>query len=95
LKEFNENEIVKTEVIEIDGFLIFIHETEETKEQLLLEEKDIGSPLTGPYSYKKHQPHNPTGDYHLHVYKKENEIFSINKGGSGHDGYSGTRIPNK
>lgn len=86
---------MKTEVIEIDGIIIFVHEIEEPKEQLLLEAKVIGAPLTGPYSYKKHQPHNPTGEYHLHVYKKENEIFSINKDGSGHDGYSGTRIPNK
>jgi len=86
---------MKTEVIEIDGLIIFVHEIEETKEQLLLEAKGIGSQLAGRYSYKKHQPHNPTGEYHLHVYKKENEIFSINKGGSGHDGYSGTRIPNE
>ena len=27
--------------------------------------------------------------------KKENEIFSINKSGRGHDGYTGTRIPNE
>ena len=31
----------------------------------------------------------------MHVYKKGNEIFSINQNGIGHDGYTGTRIPNK
>lgn len=85
-----------TEVIEIEGVLIFIHDLPASKENLILEAKIKGqNSLVGSYSYTKHQPHNPTGEYHLHVYKKNNEIFSINQSGSGHDGYSGTVIPNK
>ena len=85
-----------TEIFEIDGVLIFIHELHESKDNILLEAKIKGqNSLVGPYSYTKHQPHNPTGEYHLHVYKKNNEIFSINQSGKGHDGYSGTVIPNK
>lgn len=62
---------------------------------MILEAKVKGTHLTGQYSFDKHQPHNSTGDYHVHVYKKGNQIFSINKSGKGHDGYSGTRIPNE
>ncbi|WP_075349186.1 hypothetical protein [Algoriphagus marinus] len=85
-----------TDFIELDGVLIFIHELAEAQNNLILEAKIKGqNSLGGPYSYTKHQPHNPTGEYHLHVYKKNNEIFSINQSGRGHDGYSGTVIPNK
>ncbi|PKH51912.1 hypothetical protein CXF68_14985 [Tenacibaculum sp. Bg11-29] len=86
---------MKTELIEVDEYLVFVHSVETENENLILEAKVKGTSLIGNYSYKKHQPHNPTGQYHLHVYKKENEILSINKDGSGHDGYSGTHIPNK
>ncbi|WP_428224504.1 hypothetical protein [Flavobacterium sp.] len=74
-----------------DKVLIFLHEIEQ---QLILEQKDKGTKITGAYSYKKHQPRNNKGQYHIHVYKKDNQIFSMNADGSGHDGYSGTRIPN-
>ncbi|UTN02310.1 hypothetical protein L0669_13375 [Flavobacterium bizetiae] len=85
-----------TELIEIEDVLIFIHELSESGDNLILEAKIKGENfLVGPYSYSKHQRHNPTGEYHLHVYKKNNEIFSINQSGKGHDGYSGTAIPNK
>lgn len=86
---------MKTEKIEILGIAVFLHEYEENELQLIQEGKTKGTPLTGSYSFIKHQPHNPAGDYHLHVYKKGNQVFSINKSGRGHDGYSGTRIPNK
>lgn len=85
---------MQTELVEIDGLLVLIHEIDDAEQQLLVEAKLNGNLLAGQYTYKKHQPHNPTGEYHLHVYKKGNEIFSINKSGKGHDGYSGTIIPN-
>lgn len=85
---------MQLQTIEIGNYYFIIHELQESREELLLEAKHKGSKLVGQYSVTKHQPHNPTGEYHLHVYKKENEIFSINKSGRGHDGYSGTRIPN-
>lgn len=83
----------KKEVIEGVTFVIHFH-TEEDK-QLLLEAKTKGVPLDGTYSAIKHKPHNPTGEYHLHVYDKGNEIFSINKSGSPHDGYHGVTIPKR
>lgn len=62
---------------------------------LLTEVKSKGIPLIGTYSYIKHNPHSSTGDYHLHIYNGKNQIFSINRNGTGHDGYSGERIPNE
>lgn len=85
---------MKTEIFEINNLLVLVHDYEEDSNGIILEAKVRGNNLIGQYSYVKHQPHNPTGDYHLHVYKKGNEIFSINASGRGHDGYSGTRIPN-
>lgn len=85
---------MNTEILDISGMIVLVHDCIEGEEDLLLEAKTRGTPLTGNYSFDKHQPHIPSGDYHLHVYKKGNQIFSINKSGKGHDGYSGTRIPN-
>jgi hypothetical protein len=84
-----------TETINIAGWIVFVHRLEDSDKQLLVEAKTKGTPLTGTYSYIKHQPHNPTGEYHLHVYNRGNEILSINQSGRGHDGYSGTWIPNE
>jgi hypothetical protein len=85
-----------TTKIKIDGVLISINELPVSESNIILEAKIKGqNSLASPYSYTKHQQHNPTGEYHLHVYKKNNEIFSINQSGKGHDGYSGTVIPNK
>ncbi|OOG77488.1 hypothetical protein [Algoriphagus sp. A40] len=86
---------MKIEIDKIDNYYFIIHDLEGSSEELLLEAKHKGTKLVGQYSVIKHQPHNPTGEYHIHVYKKENEIFSINKSGRGHDGFSGTRIPNE
>lgn len=86
---------MKIDTIKIENYYFIIHDLEESSEELLLEAKHKGDKLVGQYSVMKHKPHNPTGEYHVHVYKKENEIFSINKSGKGHDGYSGTRIPNE
>lgn len=85
---------MQTNIIDIEGLIVLIHEFKDEGEQFLFEAKLNGNLLAGQYSYKKHQPHNSTGEYHLHVYKKGNEIFSINQSGKGHDGYSGTMIPN-
>jgi hypothetical protein len=81
-------------IAQLGNYTVFIHDFDETGEKALMEANHRGTHLVGLYSYNKHQPHNPTGEYHLHVYKKNNEIFSINQSGKGHDGYSGTRIPN-
>lgn len=85
---------MKHEKLEIDGYVIIVIYHDKDSE-LLLEAKMKGEALIGSYSYIKNKPHTPDGDYHLHVYDGNNEIFAINKGGSSHDGYHGVRIPNK
>ena len=79
----------------MNGITVFVHEYDVNDQKLILESKDKGTAIDNQYSYKKHSRHNPTGEYHLHVYKRGNEIFSINKSGRAHDGYSGERIPNE
>ena len=85
---------MKHETFEIDSYLIVVT-YHDNQSELLLEAKTKGEPLIGTYSVIKHQRHTPNGDYHLHVYDGQNQIFAINKGGSAHDGYHGVRIPNK
>lgn len=80
--------------LEIDKYTIWIY-FKNSERQLVSEARRKGIHLTGPYSFIKHPPHNPTGDYHLHIYYKQNELFSINKGGTGHDSSGGFRIPNR
>ena len=40
-------------------------------------------------------PHSDSGQYHLHVYNRNNQLFAINKDGTAHDQSHGCRIPNK
>lgn len=62
---------------------------------LLKEANHRGKSLGGAYSYVKHPPHIPDGQYHLHIYKKQNQIFALNFDGTAHDQSHGIRIPNK
>ena len=78
----------------IDHYTIWIY-FKNSEKLIISEARTKGINLTGPYSYIKHPPHNPTGENHLHIYCKMNQIFAINKGGTGHDGSSGYRIPNR
>lgn len=82
------------ETIDIEGFEILITCYDALPEPVN-EAKSKGLPLIGNFSYLKHPPHGFKGDYHLHVYNGNNEIFAINRNGSAHDGYHGVRIPNK
>ena len=63
--------------------------------QEINEAKYKGSPLGGQYSAQLHQPHSSVGQKHLHVYAKNNQLFSLNKDGSAHDKSHGAVIPNK
>lgn len=85
---------MRHEDFEIEGFIIVVTYHDENS-NLLTEAKTEGTALVGTYSVKKHQPHVPGCDYHLHVYDVQNQIFAINKNGTAHDGYHGVRIPNK
>jgi hypothetical protein len=81
--------------ISLEGvnFNIYSHDLNETQE--LLESRNYKRKLVGNFGVTVHQPHNPTGDYHIHLSQDNNEILSINRNGSAHDGYHGVRIPNK
>jgi hypothetical protein len=85
---------MKHEVLEIDDHLVMVT-YHATTSDLLNEAKTKGVPLIGTYSVIKHPPHTQPGEYHLHVYDGNNQIFAINQSGRGHDGYHGVRIPNK
>jgi hypothetical protein len=87
---------MKEEIFEIDGITFKIFRHRDSNIQLIYEANEKGRQLIGTYTYDIHKPHNPTGEYHIHLYEKGNQILSINKiSGTGHDGYHGIRIPNK
>ena len=69
-------------VLQVDEAVLHVFSTEPIPAALLEEAK---RPLTGVYLYDKHTPHTTPGQYHLHVYLKQNEIFAINWDGSAHD----------
>jgi hypothetical protein len=84
------------EEIKVEGVTFRVFHHSETDYQQLNESKNKGRHLIGTYDYDIHKPHNPTGEYHIHLRDKGNEILSMNKvSGTAHDGYHGTRIPNK
>jgi hypothetical protein len=84
------------ETIEIEGTIFRIFRHSEREAQQLNESKNKGRQLVGTYTFDIHKPHNPTGEYHIHLRDSGNEILSMNKvSGTAHDGYHGMRIPNK
>ncbi len=85
---------MKEEFLKVEDLtvVIFYHKSDS---MFVNESKQRGNHLIGNYSYLKHPPHTTPGEYHLHVYDGNNQIFAINKNGTAHDGYHGVRIPNK
>ncbi|WNL30176.1 MULTISPECIES: hypothetical protein [Aliarcobacter] len=75
---------------EIDTYVVHI-----LFETTLNESKLHGFPLGGQYSAQLHNAHSEVGQKHLHVYAKNNQIFSMNIDGTAHDKSHRTRIPNK
>ncbi|MDI9868002.1 hypothetical protein [Flectobacillus roseus] len=82
-------------IIKIDDITFKIFRHSETEVQQLNEANNSGRKLVGTYTYDIHKPHNPTGEYHIHLRNNGNEILSMNKSGTAHDNYHGIRIPNK
>jgi hypothetical protein len=62
---------------------------------VLTEAKHKGTPLDGQYSAQLHSAHSSVGQQHIHVYEKNNQLFSLNKDGTAHDASHQTQIPNK
>lgn len=85
---------MKEELIKIEDLTIAIFYHLDNS-AFVNESKSKGNYLIGNYSYLKHPPHTTPGEYHIHVYDGQNQIFAINKNGTAHDGYHGVRIPNK
>jgi hypothetical protein len=54
-----------------------------------------GEPLGGPYSAQYHRAHTTPGEDHIHVYRKNNQLFALSRGGTAHDRSHGVKIPNK
>ncbi|NOR45425.1 MAG: hypothetical protein GQ534_07545 [Candidatus Delongbacteria bacterium] len=77
--DYEVNIILKTEKLDI----------------ILTEANSKGKPIGGTYSAKIHKPHSTVGKKHIHVYSKNNQLFSINIDGSAHDDSHGVKIPNK
>lgn len=78
----------------VDKYTIVIY-TQGEMNSLLTEAQPKGVPLVGVYSYRKDPPHIPSGQYHLHLFMKQNQIFAINKDGTAHDRSHGAQIPKK
>ncbi len=85
---------MKRVALQFGRFTLFVHSDDPDMDELLTEARHRGKPLTGPYSAIRHKAHTPVGQDHLHVYKKQNEIFAINQDSSGHDASHRVGIPN-
>jgi len=84
-------------VIESDEYCIHVYADESDCPPRLLKEaaSGKGQPLTGVYFFRKDAPHTSVGQYHVHVYKRRSQLFSINWDGSAHDQSHGIEIPGK
>ncbi len=82
---------------EVDDYIVHLYfETTGPILQCLDEAKHRGNiELGGQYSANKHSGHIPDGKIHLHLYAGQKQIAAINNDGTGHDGYTGTKLPNK
>ena len=82
-------------VITIEEYTLYLYYTPELENVIQEANKRGERDLPGRYSVSKHKPHTTEGEYHLHIYDRNNQIGSINQSGKGHDGYSGTQLPKK
>jgi len=79
----------------IGQYTLHIYTTTIKEKRFLLESRDKGVPLGGPYSVQRHHPHAPPGQNHLHVFLKNNQLFALNQDGTAHDRSHRVRIPNQ
>ena len=84
-------------VFEVDEYVVHIYfETAGPLFRQIDEARQRGEiPLGGQYSANNHAAHVTGGKRHLHFYAGQKEIAAANFDGTGHDGYSGTKLPNK
>jgi len=79
----------------IDDFTVVIYFEDDEATNMILEAHYRGIPLVGPYSVLDHSRHVPSGQDHLHIYKKNALLFALNRDGTAHDRSHGARIPNR
>ncbi|HMO26641.1 MAG TPA: hypothetical protein PKB10_10255 [Tepidisphaeraceae bacterium] len=83
-------------VIKLGSDVIHLYVDDVRADALMKEAgKGKGEPLGGAYFFQKHKPHVDGGQYHLHIYEKKNQLFSINWDGTAHDASHGVTIPNR
>lgn len=81
-------ELVEVDTFEVEEFTVHIYEPVNVLHVRLKGDISLG----GNYSARIDKV---PGQNHVHIYKGNNQICSMNADGSGHDGYTGARIPNK
>jgi hypothetical protein len=89
----------------LDGFTVhFVFEVgsmEQTvlkkfhDEDVLFEGHHRGTPLGGQYSAALHRAHIQSGQAHLHIFAKRNQLAALNMDGTAHDASHGVRLPNR
>ena len=88
-----------------DGFTVhFVFEVGSMKqtvfkkfhdEDVLFEGHHRGTPLGGQYSAVLHRAHIHSGQDHLHIFAKQNQLAALNRDGTAHDASHGVRLPNR
>jgi len=82
--------------LRVEELTVHIYATNFDSLVAITEAKYKGIPLRGPYAVQDHSAHTATGEDHVHVYLKNNQIFALNKkSGTAHDQSHGIKIPNK
>jgi len=82
---------------EIEGSIVHIYYKLNDPIKQVIDEANHrgGTELIKHYSANSHKGHIPGALDHLHIYAGQTQIAAINIDGSGHDGFSGTKLPNK
>ena len=79
----------------VEEYTIYLYPSSIREKDRIEEARHRGEPLIGKYSVRRDSPHSDSGQYHLHVYNRNNQLFAINRDGTAHDQSHGCRIPNK
>lgn len=82
-------------VLPVGDAIVHVYFLSELAEKLATPLVEGKQSLTGAYRYDLHSPHTPKGQYHIHVYLKNNQIFAINWDGTAHDQSHRKVIPGK
>jgi hypothetical protein len=86
---------MKRLAIPFGRFMLFVHSDDPDMAIMLAEAQHRGKPLAGPYSALKHPARVAHSQNHLHVYKKQNQLFALNQDGTAHDCSHRVRIPSE